>query len=125
VSYLPVTHSWYLSWDGYKEMARLAASAARARIAVETGRPDKAVDQAVQDMFRQLKIAAGLVNPEPITPEKAGISLVEIHPEFPIQPAPFRLCIDKIFLSGPPGRSRHRLLFVPSIDTPPPEPRAA
>jgi hypothetical protein len=122
VSYLPVTNSWYLSIKGREDLTRLLASVARTQMAFDREEHAETVSQTMADMFTELKIAAGIIRKD-TPPEKGSISLVHIVPEFPVQPLPFKLKVDKkqydhLFCLS----KNYQSVFLP-IDTPPPERR--
>lgn len=122
VSYLPVTNYWYVSIKGQEDLTRLVALMARAKINIDNKQSPEAVNQAIDSLFKELKIAAGIVQPDPPL-EKGKITLVEISPEFPVHPVMFRLRIDKKQLYGLTGHDPFYQSICLSIDTPPPEPR--
>jgi hypothetical protein len=120
VSYLPVTNYWYLTFNGTQDLTRLLASVIRVKIDMDDQTSDRSVNQNLDNMFKELKIATGQIAPE--TPAGTGkIALVQIAPEFPLKPAPFSLFMNK----------RHQMCLymfennyqsiLLSIDTPPPE----
>jgi hypothetical protein len=120
VSYLPVTNYWYLTFNGTQDLTRLLASMIRVKIDMDHQTPDRSVNQNLDNMFKELKIATGQIAPE--TPSGTGkIALVQIAPEFPLKPSPFSLYMYKkyqfcLYLF----ENNYQSVFL-SIDTPPPE----
>ncbi len=122
VSYLPVTNSWYLSMKGREDLTRLVTSMVRVKIDVDQKIPAGEFHQTMDKMFTELKIATGKVKIEN-TPEKGKVLLVEIVPEFALQPGLFRLCVDQKRLYSVSDQDQtHPSIFL-TIDTPPPENR--
>jgi hypothetical protein len=119
VSYLPVTNSWYLAMNGQDNLSRIVASVVRAKIELDEKTSAETVNQTINNIFKELKIATGIIkvqNP----PRKGKISLIEINPDKPLQPAPFRLLVDKRQLYALSTNHKNYQSVSLSIETPPP-----
>jgi hypothetical protein len=119
VSYLPVTTHWYVGFSDRENLTFLVTAMVGLKMDTENRESVKSVNQSMDTLFKELKIAAGIVQPDPL-PEKGKVTLVEIVPEFPVHPALFRLRMDKKRLYGLSDHEKHYQSVLASLDPPPP-----
>lgn len=124
MAYLPITSTWFLSFNGRSDLSALVTCAVRIKTkALEPTSSPKKIAQSLKALVKELKIAAGLAKVEKI-PDKNKICLIEIMPEFPVKPAPFRLKIiqKSVGTIFEPDHSYTSVLLL--IDPPPPRYKA-
>ncbi|MFH2093476.1 MAG: hypothetical protein ABIJ31_14045 [Pseudomonadota bacterium] len=120
VSYLPVTHSWYLSLKGRDDLAQIVVAVVQAQIDIKKNAPVKDRKQALDNIFKELKIATGKITVMP-APDKGGILLTQINPEIPLLQTSFRLRVDKThFYTIMNEIKQYQSIFL-TIDPRPPE----
>ncbi len=119
MAYLPVTSTWFLSLNGRSDLAALVVSAVKVKPNMADSPSKKELSRALNQLFKELKTAAGLATPD-ATPEKSGIHLIHITPEFPIKPGPCCLNTIQAFMGTVwPPFYQYTSVFL-FIDPPPP-----
>jgi hypothetical protein len=118
VSYLPVTNSWYLAINGQDNLTRILTSVVKTKIALNEKTPAEQVNQTINNIFKELKIAAGIIKAK-VPPKKNKISLIEINPDKALQPAFFSLIHGKQLYALSIHYKRYKSVYL-SIETPPP-----
>ena len=118
VSYLPVTNSWYLAISGQDNLTRILAGIVKVKIELDEKTPAEQVNQTINNMFRELKIATGIIKVR-TPPPKNKISLIEINPDKPLQPGSFSLIPRNQLYALSISYKKYQSVYLP-IETPPP-----
>ena len=119
IAFLPVTGSWFLSFNGRSNLAALVISASRIKPSAVASGCEKETSESLRRLFIELKIATGQVKLKKAK-DKGKIGLIKILPQFPIRPAPFKLRIIQKLTGLIFEPDFHYISISHSIDPPPP-----